>query len=258
MANVEVIRTVFSLLIGLSLVSCEQKKENSFYRIVGKNGKAIYIEKKVPKLNEEYLARKKAGKKNNGQLQAGVDSKKYGKGEGVTNGKMPVNPEIPSSAYSLRSVMDGTISYDSNLESSAEDLDRVKNSKTIVDFDYLPHNYFSDDRSITESRNRISTNSGANTSPAITKIPPKSPKSETNGVLHYVQLGLFLDRNNAEKLIDKFTPLVPNLRIVEGKMQKGKDSYKVVGGGFASKTDLEKTVKQIENNGHTDIYTFRE
>jgi cell division septation protein DedD len=261
--NEETVRIIFSLILGLGLVSCEQRgatkaTNSTSYRIVGKNGKAIYIEKKVPKLNEGYIARKEAQKKENSQLPA-LSSKKS---TDLETRKSTLHPDLAASnAYSLRSVMDGTAGYDSNLESAAEDLSRVKNSKTITDFDYLPRNYFSDDRTSRESpsadraKDVESSNGAAKPQP---KPSPKAPRPEPGGRLYYVQLGLFVDRSNAEKLVEKFEFLVPDLEIRRGKTSKGKESYRVRGGGFASRAEMDRTVEQLRKHGHTDIYTFRE
>ncbi|MDR2777235.1 MAG: SPOR domain-containing protein [Rickettsiales bacterium] len=260
---------ILSLLL-FSMVSCRQKKEkvNSSYRIVGKNGKVIYFDKRTPRMNEEYLAKKKdaagtGGDKNN---QLGVTEKEnptVGKKLPEKNGKI-----LASSAYSLRSVMDGTIinkEQESNIESSAEDLGRMKSSRTIGDFDYLPRNYFSDDRQILEMKAKIKMNSGKTEIVPPVGLPPAETakakilsKPKNNSKLYYVQLGLFRDRNNAEELFKKFAPLVPSLKIRENTTEKGKNAYKVIAGGFSTRVDLEETMKKIQDNGHGETYTFRE
>jgi cell division protein FtsN len=252
---VEVRKLILGLSVWLVLASCQQKKSNSSYRIVGRDGKVIYVEKKVPKFNREYLAKKKSdGGEDGSQTRASQEGYAGGKGTASNVASVGASKMLASSAYSLRSVMDGTVSQDSSLESSAEDLGRMKNTRTIIDFDYLPSSYFSDDRDV--QKNQAKTMVGS--APVSTEGSRRTTRDVNSGGLYYIQLGLFLSRDNAEKLLRKFNSIVPNLKIMGRKASGGRDSYRVVGGGFARKVELEKMERQIRNNGHSDIHIFRE
>ncbi|MDR2778149.1 MAG: SPOR domain-containing protein [Rickettsiales bacterium] len=133
----------------ITLTSCSENRGrdsgNTSYRIVGKDGKAIYIERKRPKLNEDYILKKKAEENREGVSDSRKTSKKSTKYSKIIGNDL--NPSLSggSTAYSSKSVIDD-ISENNDLESYAENLKRNKSNKTIADFDHLPASYFTDDR----------------------------------------------------------------------------------------------------------------
>jgi cell division septation protein DedD len=247
------------------MISCEQKNTNSSYRIVGKNGKAIYIDRRVPKLNEEYLAKKNSAKKSGQKPQQQTDGDTVSStpfdriGKSTVDGGRPTPPEskiIPSSAYNIKSVIDNDTDYENATALSVNNVDTVKNAKTIEDFGNLPRNYFSDDRQSPKILSK-SKYEDKNTPKTTVNSKPQSKITEGKG-LYYVQLGLFVNKNNAEELFEKFVSAVPTLKIRNSKTKNGKNSYIVIAGGFSSRADLEETIKKIQSGGHREIYTFKE
>ncbi|MDR2077935.1 MAG: SPOR domain-containing protein [Rickettsiales bacterium] len=137
------------VLLVIILVGCSKKQDNGSgapsYRIVGKDGKVVYIERKRPKLNEDYIAKKKMEENSGDIYNSEKDSQKSSKYSKMLADGANVTPIKNSSAYTTKSVIDD-INENNDLESFAEILKRGKNSKNITDFDYLPAYYFTDDR----------------------------------------------------------------------------------------------------------------
>jgi cell division septation protein DedD len=318
----------------------EQDLSTPSYRIVGKDGKAIYIDRKRPKLNEDYITKKK-------MEESGSETQNIRKNSRPSNQRKNIVEDANvlssrnSSAYTTKSVIDD-INSNNDLESFAENLKRGKSNKTITDFDYLPSHYFTDDRksgntpketavigdhaSKNKNSNKVAElaeskaastdnfmagdygvknlavehsikaiepvkakkamrilaekkyeagqtvdtektgfrdNKPADNSMAIQNLEAKTTEEVTNlaeapdRIMYYVQLGMFLDENRANALLDKFKDRLPNLRVEKGTTSGGQAIHKVLVGGFSDKNDLNKIVEQISDMGHREIYVFK-
>jgi cell division septation protein DedD len=334
-----------ALLCGCAKDVGQQNSDTPSYRIVGKDGKAIYIERKRPKLNEDYIAKKKMEEGSEETQNARENNRRSSRYSRVAVGGANALSKRDSSAYSTKSVIDD-INEDNDLESFAENLKRGKSNRTITDFDYLPQHYFTDDRKNEGTKEGakgeiIGVNSGSSKNDDVARKSPPGPKiiaadnfvardygvknlalehsrkvaestkvrevirvvkkseskklppvetekvtavtrqledsgvdqksgvnaktGETDspaetpsaGVLYYVQLGTFLDKNRADTLLSKFQDTLPDLRIEEGKTNGGQLVHKVLIGGFSDKDDLNKVIKQISDMGHREIYVFK-
>lgn len=244
--------------------SCSHKEETT-YRIVGKNGKAIYLDKKVPASNKKYM-------KNNIEKNDLNENTNYSNNN---NEVVAVNKNtnenlniIDSNAYTLSSVMDETMQYSNDtINSPAQNISSKSKHKTITDFDYIPKSYFAlDEKKIAATNNlKKKQNIVNNDTSRMQKDKNNSKKStidEThlttfmNGKLYYVQLGFFVSKNRAVKLKNDFSD-INNIKIIESKNNNGDCIYKVIVGGFKNRKDAEDIAKIVKNRGHEDVYIFQ-
>lgn len=73
---------------------------------------------------------------------------------------------------------------------------------------------------------------------------------------YYIQLGSFEDQNKANKLIEKFTDVGKEQKVVP-VIAKGKQMYRAVIGNFNTKAEAEKEMEKVLNRGHFDVYIFK-
>lgn len=73
---------------------------------------------------------------------------------------------------------------------------------------------------------------------------------------YYIQLGSFIDKNKANRLMAKFNDVGDGGAVVPINV-KGKIMYKVAIGTFSSKAIAEKEMEQVLERGHFDCYVFR-
>jgi cell division protein FtsN len=255
------------LLWFLGLGACSPTKQDNlrYYRLVGKDGKVIYVDQRRPKLNEEYLTK-----------QQTRQSQKETKEKTIT----PVISSENSHAYGT-SVLDGVLPQQTpSFQTSIQNLSSGENNLTIKDFDYLPAAYLADERTeemkqkkektgknIQEEKNRgspaapISKVKSTKTTPEEAKIIDASGTkrlAEFEGNTSYhLQLGMFASKNRAEALVQKFQHLIPQLQVEERQKSNGTVLYRVVAGGFIQKKDVDDTIDRLKKEGHREVYVFR-
>lgn len=129
---------IFTFFILSLLISCTNRETG--YRLVGKNGRVIYLEKKRPTFNEQKLKEKK---------QKTEDSNvKVMSNVGNNNKIVRVNEDnnidknliLDSNAYSLKSVVDTMVS-NKDINAVARTIEKKQGPKTIRDFK-IPDSYF--------------------------------------------------------------------------------------------------------------------
>jgi cell division protein FtsN len=123
-----------SLFIAMTVASCINK--NTGYRVVGKDGKVIYFEKKRPILNEQQLGNKARQPVNT--IQNVNNSNKNNGNE--KNNKLNNELLAESGAYSLKSVIDDMVK-DDDINKMAKTVQKNSQPKTIKDFN-VPEYYF--------------------------------------------------------------------------------------------------------------------
>lgn len=251
--------------IFLFLSSCSNKEETT-YRIVGKNGKAIYLEKKVPVSNKKYV--KSNPEKNNINENSNNLNDKNKMVTINNNISEDSNNIVDSSAYTLSSVMDETIQYNSdNMNSSAQNITNKSKHKIITDFDHIPKSFFALDEKKIASANNIKKKQNI-VNNDVSKIQKNKNNSKLTTInetqltafidskLYYIQLGFFVSKDRAIKLKNDFSD-IKNIKIIESKNNNGDSIYKVIVGGFKNRKDADNIVKMIKNRGHEDVYIFQ-
>jgi cell division protein FtsN len=127
---------MFFLVGVVVLSSCV--RQSTGYRVVGKNGRVLYFEKKRPDFNAKQLKNKEMqeiNSKSKNTTQTTSDIKP------VSRIKEDFAQE--SSAYTLKSVVD-TMVKDEDVGYLTKNIEKNKKPKTIKDFD-IPEYYFSND-----------------------------------------------------------------------------------------------------------------
>jgi hypothetical protein len=237
------------------MLSCDfSGTKKSGYRLVGKDGKVIYFEKKRPQFNEEQI--KKQAK------EKVKKSKKVGGDEAAE--KSTVSEEekekmlLDSSAYSLKSVMDNMVKNE-DMSALARKIE-VSQSKTIKDFEFIPDGYFenfSDGESLT-----IRQNDKFNQSKKIEKRRDIDElKVESSTTLeknkYYLQLGSFKSREKAKRLLERSRSMGGTAwKIVESR-RKGLPFYRVVMGTYNTKSEATNAMEKLIAGGHTDVFIFK-
>ncbi len=133
---------VYGFFIFTILVSCVDR--NTGYRLVGKNGRVIYLEKKRPAFNQEKLKEKEQIKKQNNRIQQldNETNKKITRING--DSKIEDNLLLDSNAYSLKSVID-TMIDNKDINTLAKMVEKKQRPKTIRDFK-IPESYFNSNK----------------------------------------------------------------------------------------------------------------
>lgn len=139
----------------LLLISCS-KKEEITYRVVGKNGKAIYLDKKTPIANRQYTNTSKNASFTGNDVNGSTATNQSA--NSVENDNFRDLPIASSSAYSLESVIDRSYGYGDISTNAARHIDEVKQRRSIDNFDNLPQSLFIVDREkLTKSMENGST-----------------------------------------------------------------------------------------------------
>ncbi len=133
---------IYSFFIFTILISCVDR--NTGYRLVGKNGRVIYLEKKRPAFNQEKLKEKEQIKKQNNRIQQ-LDNKTDKKITRINgDNKIEDNLLLDSNAYSLKSVID-TMIDNKDINALARMVEKKQQPKTIRDFK-IPGSYFNSNK----------------------------------------------------------------------------------------------------------------
>ncbi|MDR0572057.1 MAG: SPOR domain-containing protein [Rickettsiales bacterium] len=247
----------------LALVSCVSRKTNakSGYRLVGKDGKVIYFEKKRSQFNEEQLKKQTDVKKDKNATSKKLE--KVNNSEAVKQTKESLNKKeeilADSSAYSLRSVMDNIVKND-DINTIAKKVENSPKSKSIKDFDDIPDVYFEntpDAERLTVKQNenyllakkvaKQNKNSAIKTEPESSLIKNK----------YYLQIGSFKSRGKAERLLNRSKSFGSQSQIVESKMKDFSIMYKVLLGPFNTNTEANSVKKKVVDGGYLDAFTFK-
>ena len=140
-------RKFFIFFILFITISCS-KDTKTTYRIVGKDGKVMYIDTR-----DRDRTRKSFKSTNEEQIKNKPEIEKINKNKII---KQIEEKKIPliSSAYTLDSVIDKDVKYDVGINDSFKDISSNKKRKTITDFDNIQSSYFNDMNINNSSRNK--------------------------------------------------------------------------------------------------------
>ncbi len=130
------------------LVSCVNENTSTGYRLVGKNGRVIYLEKKRPTFNQEKLMEKQQITKQNNRVKQFNDSTNKKVIRINEDNKINENLVLESSAYSLKSVID-TMVDNKDISTLAKTVEKTQKPKTIRDFK-IPESYFNSSKYVKE------------------------------------------------------------------------------------------------------------
>ncbi|MDR2760721.1 MAG: SPOR domain-containing protein [Rickettsiales bacterium] len=225
----------------------------SGYRLVGKDGKVIYFEKKRPQFNEEQI--KKQTDEKTKKLQKVNDDETVKKP--VNAGENEDKAPLDSSAYSLKSVMDNMIKNE-DINALAKKIN-VSQGKTIGDFDHIPDSFF--ENVPDGERLTVKQNQNFYQSKKIEKRRDvdelkvgASPSLVKNK--YYLQLGSFKSREKAEKLLEKTKGMGETVRKVIESKRNDSTFYRVVIGAYNSKSEAQSAREKIIAGGHADVFVF--
>jgi cell division protein FtsN len=231
----------------------------SGYRLVGKDGKVIYFEKKRPQFNEEQLKKNSPNKKlETAKLESvngNVDKKKAGE-QSKTDPKDTTI--LDSSAYTLRSVMDNIVKNE-DINAMAKSIEASTTGKSIKDFENIPDTYFEN----VPDNERLTVKQNQNFLTAK-KIDNQRKFFEMNTELstslvrnkYYLQLGSFRSKIKAEKVLNKYADVGGNRQVVEGK-NGGLIFYRAIIGTFNTNLEASNVKNKLIERGHTDVFVFK-
>lgn len=237
--NMRFLLTIITILI---LSSCISNK-NTSYRVVNKNGKVVYFERKKPLLNNNIIS--------NTQELTNIQNinkkiKNTKEVEKINNDKIDDNLILGSSAYTLKSVVDNVVKEE-DISYIAKQIDKNKKAKTIQDFT-IPEYYFNDDVNKQRIDNRTKEEK-------IKQIELENKENEK-------EYGLFArifggNRNKVtENIVSKEDK--EQIKKLESENQKNEQEYGLfarIFGGNRNKTvnDIEqKTEEKVENSSTTE------
>lgn len=247
----------FIIFILLFTASCS-KETKTTYRIVGKDGRVMYIDTRDPdSIDKTRKSLKNQTKDLNDKQLSLVNN--YDTTKQTKDTKSP----LISNAYTLNSVMDKNVKYDVGTNSSFKDIGSEKKQKTIKDFDGIDLPYFNEvDYNINIAKKPISN--GTNTNKAAVNARVTAVQGIKASVLsdglkdsgYYLQIGMFSDKNKALALKNKFSKIY-NFDIIEVKNKDNKPLYKVVTKALSSESDVDKVSEKVKKVGHNDIFIFK-
>lgn len=265
-------RNSFFIIPILFLAASCSKDVKTTYRIVGKDGKVIYIDTRGPE--DIDRTRKQFQNPEKRQSNSKPEIKNVNEDKTVKKVEQIEAPLVESSAYTLDSVMDKSVTkYNSNMnnESFKEIGSNKKKRKSISDFDNMHLPYFSDvaveDTNIGDTKkttngrlmNSRKTATGKVTTTAATTAKKSKTIISNDGVSkagYYLQIGLFSDKKKALNLKGKFSKIY-NFDIVEVENKKGEVLYKVITKPLANESEADKISKEIKKAGHNDVFVFK-
>lgn len=131
-------RFLLIAIVVLLFPSCISNK-NTSYRVVNKNGKVVYFERKKPMFNDSVISNKQELENIQDINQKVKNTKEI---EKLNNNKVDDNLILGSSAYTLKSVVDSVVKEE-DIPYVAKKIDKNKKVKTIQDF-VVPEYYFDD------------------------------------------------------------------------------------------------------------------
>ncbi len=257
-------RNSFFIIPILFLAASCSKDVKTTYRIVGKDGKVIYIDTRGSE--DIDRTRKQFQNPEKRQSSSKTEIKNVNENKTIKQAEKIETPLIESSAYTLDSVMDKSVTkYDPSTNSeSFKEISSNKKRKTISDFDNMHLPYFNDgaveDTTInTKVMNSGKTVIGKVTTTTATMAKKSKNNTSNDGVSkagYYLQIGLFSDRKKALNLKGKFSKIY-NFDIVEVENKKGEVLYKVITKPLASESEADKISKEIKKAGHNDVFVFK-
>lgn len=222
---------------------------NTSYRVLNKNGKVVYFERKKPLYNDKMRTNEKELTNIQNINKTLKDTKINNQ---ITNKKtagIPDNLVLDSSAYTLRSVVD-TVVKDDDIEYLAKVIDKNKKVKTIKDFD-IPEHYF---------------NSSVKNQSASKKLQIEQAKRiELENQINQQEYGLFArifggNRNktaNDLKPVKKETKIKKMIEIENDKNQQEYGLFARIFGGNRNKTvnDVKVGQQEMQQNKTSNIKT---
>lgn len=237
----------FVICMILLVISCSKDTKTS-YRLVGKDGKVIYIDTR----EGQNGSRTRKSFQDTEHIENKAKTKAVNDNESI---KQVENKKIPliSSAYTLDSVIDKDVKYDVGVNDSFENIRKNKKHKTISDFESIPSSYFND-AEINRNRKKKSKS-------VLTTTEKKSDLDIVNvdfnsNSNYYVQLGLFSNKEKAIKLKNRFN-YVYDLNLVETKNKNGEVLYKILTKAISSKSEANRILEEIKKAGHNDVFVFK-
>ena len=186
---------LLSLVITLS--SCVSNK-NTSYRVLNKNGKIVYFERKKPLYNQ--MVQEDANNTNKITEKLNLINVNSEEDKKIDN-----NLVLDSSAYTLKSVVD-TVVKSSDIKQLAKSIDKNEKTKTILDFDDIPEYYFN---SKAQSKQQIqieNVNLGEQKTVKIEKQTNKKVNEKKQGFFSR----LFGKNDNKNKKNEKDTTAIKN------------------------------------------------
>ncbi len=154
------------------------------------------------------------------------------------------NPEDDFIKYELANDTTKTKKNNTSSLTVKDDNITVKNGKT----------YYKPSTKATSTTQKT-TNSSSTTTKTYVK-PSQSTKQITNTGKYYIQLGSFKNKENANKLIDKFDNVGDEQKLIPTNTKNGL-MYKAVIGNFNTKEEAEKEMEKVLNKGHFDCYVVK-
>ena len=232
----------------MTLTSCISSK-NTSYRVVNKNGKVVYFERKKPIYNNEIISNKQELTNIQNINKKVKNTKEI---EKINNDKIDNNLILGSSAYTLKSVVDNVVKEE-DISYVAKKIDKTKKTKTIQDF-AIPEYYFNDDINKPKIDNRTKEEK-------IKQIELENKENER-------EYGLFarIFGGNRNKITENITSQEDKERIkkIELENQKNEQEYGLfarIFGGNRNKTmsDVEQSIEQkIDNESKIEHNTKKE
>jgi cell division protein FtsN len=231
----------------------------SGYRLVGKDGKVIYFEKKRPQFNEEQLKKNSSNKKLETaklkDVNENIDKKKE---EEQRKRNTKNTATLDSSAYTLRSVMDNIVKNE-DINAMAKSIEALPTGKSIKDFENIPDMYFEN----VPNNERLTVKQNQNFLTAR-KIDSQRKLDEANTELstsltrnkYYLQLGSFRSKAKAEKLLNKYADVGKIRQVVESKSGSS-ILYRAVIGTFDTNLEASGVKNKLIEKGHTDVFVFK-
>jgi cell division protein FtsN len=250
-----VLRDRYVVFLLLLLFSCQARDINgSGYRLVGKNGKVIYFEKKRPQFNKEQLKKLETTKLEN----VNEETKKTKKQSEDKTAKTTQNTTVDSSAYTLKSVMDSVVKNE-DINAIARDIETMPSTKTIKDFEYIPEVYFenvADSERLTVKQNQnFLVSKRIDKQRKLEEISTENSKSLVKNK-YYVQLGSFKSKIKAEKLLSKYTDVGSTRQLIQN-VKGDTVFYRVIIGVFNTNAEATDVKNKIIQRGHTDVFVFK-
>lgn len=239
------------------VVSCSRDIKTT-YRIVGKDGKVMYIDTRGPENVDK--TRKNFQNPKEEQLSNKLEIENINKkSTTIRRVKETEISPVTSSAYTLDSVMDrNSMRYNYNTDNSSfKNINSSTKRKSISDFDSMHLPYFNDIIPIESSGTGKSVK-------VVNKIPSNKTINRTNNASssnlaetgYYLQIGLFYDRNKALNLKNKFSKIY-NFDIAEVENKKGEVLYKVITKVLATESEAKKISEKVKKTGHNDVFIFK-
>lgn len=253
-------KNILFLFVSVALISCAGR--DTGYRIVGKDGKVLYLNRKRTEFNKEKLKEQQQKKveivpnntKNNQNIH--LVGATNNNGSINNNGKkIDESLALESSAYSLRSVVD-TIVKNEDINDIAMTVRKNQEEKTIKDFD-IPDYYFNSSKynikKASNSVNQSSISSLKNTNSTKNKIEKNKTKFLGGVFFGDEEERIKIAKLNIEQLNNK-QPITENQgNVVVSNQNLLKEKYNNDGGLIVLNSAIIDSYKNKQNTLNSSV-----